>query len=165
VGAVQDFRGTYNVTDYRWFDLRDHSSASTNFQHHYGLLRDDYSPKPAFEAYRALVASLARREDAPPGTRPRLTLRLRSRIGRSRGRACGRAPVRAQVGGADVASVRRVLFSLGPLSAGSDVRAPFSRPLPVPRSGRARRYRVRARVRLRDGRRLTLTRTLRACPR
>jgi hypothetical protein len=61
VGAVHDFRGTYNVTDYRWFDLRDHNTGSLNFQHHYGLLRDDYSPKPGFEAYRALVDSLARR--------------------------------------------------------------------------------------------------------
>ena len=52
VGAVNDFRGTYDVTDYRWFDLRDHDTASPNFQQHYGLLRDDYSPKPAFEAYR-----------------------------------------------------------------------------------------------------------------
>ena len=159
-----DYRGTYNVTDYRWFDLRERRHARPNFQQHYGLLRDDYSPKPAFEAYRALVASLARREAAPSGTRPRLALRLRSRIGRSRGRPCARRPVRGHVVGSDVASVRRVLFRLGPLSAGGDVRAPFSRRLPVPRSGRPRIYRVRARVRLRDGRLLTLRRNLRACP-
>jgi hypothetical protein len=55
-GAVNEFRGTYNVTDYRWFDLRDHSSASLNFQHHYGLLLDDYTPKPAFGAYAGVVA-------------------------------------------------------------------------------------------------------------
>ena len=61
VHAVDDFRGTYHVTDYRWFDLRDHSTASTNFQHHYGLLEDDYTPKPAFAAYGRLVAALARR--------------------------------------------------------------------------------------------------------
>jgi hypothetical protein len=61
VRAVSDFRGTFNVTDYRWFDLRDHSTASTNFQHHYGLLEDDYTPKPAFAAYGRLVAALARR--------------------------------------------------------------------------------------------------------
>ena len=61
VRAVHDFRGTYDVTDYRWFDLRDHNTSSTNFQHHYGLLRDDYSPKPAFGAYRRLVAALSRR--------------------------------------------------------------------------------------------------------
>ena len=61
VGAVHEFRGTYNVTDYRWFDLRDHNTGSQNFQHHYGLLRDDYSAKPAFAAYRELVLRLARR--------------------------------------------------------------------------------------------------------
>src|SRR5207245_832638 len=58
VRAVHDFGGTYNVSDYRWFDLRDHNTSSSNFQAHYGLLRDDYSEKPAFEAYRRLVDAL-----------------------------------------------------------------------------------------------------------
>jgi hypothetical protein len=61
VGAVHRFRGTYGVTDYRWFDLRDHNSDGPNFQQHYGLLRDDYTEKPAFFAYRELVRRLARR--------------------------------------------------------------------------------------------------------
>jgi hypothetical protein len=61
VGAVHEFRGTFNVTDYRWFDLRDHRTTSLNFQHQYGLLRDDYTPKPAFGAYAALIDRLARR--------------------------------------------------------------------------------------------------------
>jgi hypothetical protein len=60
VQAVGDFHGTYHVTDYRWFDLRDHNSSGPNFQQHYGLLRDDYSPKPAFGVYRRLVGRLAR---------------------------------------------------------------------------------------------------------
>jgi hypothetical protein len=59
VGAASDFRGTYNVTDYRWFDLRDHNTSSDNFQQHYGLLRDNYSRKPAFGVYRRLVRRLA----------------------------------------------------------------------------------------------------------
>jgi hypothetical protein len=61
VRAVSDFRATFNVTDYRWFDLRDHSTGSANFQHHYGLLEDDYTPKPAFAAYGRLITALARR--------------------------------------------------------------------------------------------------------
>jgi hypothetical protein len=61
VRAVNDFRGTFNVSDYRWFDLRDHSTSSTNFQHHYGLLEDNYAPKPAFATYARLVAELAGR--------------------------------------------------------------------------------------------------------
>jgi len=65
VRAVHDFRGTYNVSDYRWFDLRDHSTSSTNFQHHYGLLEDNYTPKPAFAAYGRLVAELAGHRRVP----------------------------------------------------------------------------------------------------
>ena len=61
VGAVDEFRGTYNVTDYRWFDLRDHRTSSPNFQQQYGLLRDDYTPKPAFATYAELVEGLSRR--------------------------------------------------------------------------------------------------------
>jgi hypothetical protein len=61
VGAVDEFRGTYNVSDYRWFDLRDHRTSSPNFQQHYGLLRDDYTPKPAFGVYRELIGALTRR--------------------------------------------------------------------------------------------------------
>jgi hypothetical protein len=56
VRAVSDYRRNYNVTDYRWFSLRDTDTGSPNFQLHYGLLHDDYSPKPAFFAYRDLVA-------------------------------------------------------------------------------------------------------------
>ena len=67
VTAVNDFRGTFNVTDYRWFDLRDHRTSSTNFQHHYGLLEDDYTPKPAFAAYARLIADLAGRPNVYPG--------------------------------------------------------------------------------------------------
>src|SRR4051794_15069668 len=67
VQAVQDFRGTYNISDYRWFNLRDGDSTSPNFQVRYGLLHDDYSEKPAFAVYRDLVAQLSRR--------PRLTVR------------------------------------------------------------------------------------------
>jgi hypothetical protein len=67
VGAVNDFRGTYRVTDYRWFDLRDHNSSSQNFQQHYGLMRDDYTPKPAYGVYRDLVRRLSR--SRPSGSR------------------------------------------------------------------------------------------------
>jgi hypothetical protein len=61
VGAVNEFRGTYHVTDYRWFDLRDHRTSSPNFQQQYGILRDDYTPKPAFDVYDGLVEELSRR--------------------------------------------------------------------------------------------------------
>ena len=65
VTAFHDFRGTYNVTDYRWFNLRDADTSSPNFQQHYGLLEDDYSPKPAFGEYRRLIERFSARRRAP----------------------------------------------------------------------------------------------------
>jgi hypothetical protein len=58
VRTVAAARATYGVTDYRWFDLRDADTADTSFESHYGLTRDDYSPKPAFFTYRDLIARL-----------------------------------------------------------------------------------------------------------
>src|SRR4051794_16131322 len=95
VSTVDELRGTYGVTDYRWFDLRDHNTSSDNFQHHYGLLRDDYSPKPAFDAFRQLVATRSLR---PPAAR--LLLHLR------RLRGCR---ARLSVVGPDAGLVRRVV--------------------------------------------------------
>ena len=75
IRAVHDARGTYNVTDHRWFNLRDADSASPNFQQQYGLMRDDYTPKPAFETYELLLEELARAEPDMPA----LALRVRPR--------------------------------------------------------------------------------------
>lgn len=66
VRTVKAYRRKYRITDYRWFDLRDGDSGSPNFGQQYGLMRDDYSPKPAFGAYRDLVHSLSRL--SPPCT-------------------------------------------------------------------------------------------------
>ena len=158
VRAVHDFRGTYHVTDYRWFDLRDHNTSSENFQHHYGLLRDDYSPKPAFGVYRDLIAALALRE--PDGGRgpPRLALRLRYRRGRC-------AAVRVTVTGADRPLVRRVDVSVGSRRLARLRRPPLA--FTVRRRGLSPRHRYRLRVRatLADGRAATLARRLRACVR
>jgi hypothetical protein len=57
VRAVVDDSATYNVTDYRWFDLRDADSSSASFEAQYGLMTDAYTPKPAFALYRRLVAA------------------------------------------------------------------------------------------------------------
>lgn len=59
--TVAALRSRYHITDYRWFDLRDANSASANFEDHYGLLNDDYTPKPAFALYRRLIAQYSRR--------------------------------------------------------------------------------------------------------
>ena len=61
IETVHRFRGTYNVTDYRWFNLRDGDTASGQLGQHYGLMEDDYSEKPAFDVYRRLVERHSRR--------------------------------------------------------------------------------------------------------
>jgi hypothetical protein len=60
VRAVHDYSGTFNITDYRWFNLRDSNSSSPatsgpTFSTD-GLLRSDYTRKPSFAVYRSLIA-------------------------------------------------------------------------------------------------------------
>ncbi len=58
VRTMHRYRGTYGITALNWFGLRDNNSQGPNFQSFFGLLRDDYSRKPAFAAYRDLIAEL-----------------------------------------------------------------------------------------------------------
>jgi hypothetical protein len=48
-------RAEFGVTDLRWFNLRDSDSSSSSFERRYGLMRDDYSPKPAFGTFKRVV--------------------------------------------------------------------------------------------------------------
>jgi hypothetical protein len=149
VRAFHDFRGTYNVSDYRWFDLRDSDSTSTNFQQQYGLMTDTYVEKPAFGRYRDLIAQLSVRNAAPQPQR-RLRLRVRCRRGRwlvaARGRTTG---------------VRRVNFRVDGRLRARDRRPPFRRKL---RSARHGRHRITAGVFTTSGR-YHLTRRVHACAR
>lgn len=58
VRAVHEHRGRYNVARYELFDLRDADSSNPDPFYQFGILRDDYAPKPAFEVYRRLVSEL-----------------------------------------------------------------------------------------------------------
>jgi hypothetical protein len=55
VAAVANWSGALGVTDYRWFNLRDNNSDGADLFSAVGLLRDDYSRKPAFDAYRLAI--------------------------------------------------------------------------------------------------------------
>jgi hypothetical protein len=63
VQAAHDYSGTDNITDYRWFNLRDSDSnppaslAGPTFSSD-GLLTDSYAAKPSFGTYRTLIASV-----------------------------------------------------------------------------------------------------------
>lgn len=67
VTTAHRYRGTYGITDFRWFGLRDNNSAGPDYQSYFGLLRDDYTPKPAFYEYLTRVSKLGARSDAPSG--------------------------------------------------------------------------------------------------
>jgi hypothetical protein len=68
VHAARDYSGTFNITDYRWFNLRDSISnpavAPFSFASD-GLLRADYGRKPSFAAYRQLIEQLGARVPVP----------------------------------------------------------------------------------------------------
>ncbi|WP_202918761.1 hypothetical protein [Saccharothrix deserti] len=48
------------IGGYTHFALRDADSAKSGLFHRFGLTTDDYTPKPAFDTYRALIAELGR---------------------------------------------------------------------------------------------------------
>jgi hypothetical protein len=167
VQAVHDFRGTYNVRDYRWFNLRDSQTGHAGVFQNSGLLEDDYDEKPAFAAYRELVARYtAGEERAPTAGRPgRLSLRLRYRAGRTRaGRRCARSRVRATVAGPGRRQALRANFRRDRRRVARDTRPPLSRVIDRgARRPRAGRHRAGARVRLADGRLVRVFRRYTVC--
>ena len=59
IRAVHKYREEFNITKYELFDLRDADSSQDNIFYQFGLLRDDYSPKPAYKIFKQLVAELS----------------------------------------------------------------------------------------------------------
>ena len=59
VRTVYRLRGKLNITQYELFALRDADTGNPNVFQQFGILRDDYSPKPAFNVYRKLIAELS----------------------------------------------------------------------------------------------------------
>ena len=60
VEAAAAHAKSLGITDYRWFNLRDNDSDGADLFSQVGLLRDDYSPKPAFAEYRRAIKRLGR---------------------------------------------------------------------------------------------------------
>ncbi|MVM32974.1 hypothetical protein GO755_23235 [Spirosoma sp. HMF4905] len=59
IRTVYEQRETYNIACYELFDLRDANSSNPDIFYQFGLLRDDYSPKPAYGVFKELVAELS----------------------------------------------------------------------------------------------------------
>ena len=58
VRAVSESREKHGVSHYVLFGLRDADSHNPDLFHQYGIVHDDYSPKPAYASYRALIREL-----------------------------------------------------------------------------------------------------------
>ena len=58
VRTVYRLRAALNVTHWQLFTLRDADSTKDDLFHRFGVLRSDYSPKPAFGVLRRLIAEL-----------------------------------------------------------------------------------------------------------
>ena len=79
VGAARDYGRSFAITDYRWFNLRDAQSSGPETLlgptfASFGLLRADYTRKPSFAAFRAVVES-----DGTPAAPTRRRRRPRTR--------------------------------------------------------------------------------------
>lgn len=59
--AVNADRQADNVVSYEMFDLRDDVTGSTNPFDSFGLMTDDYTPKPMFWLYSGLIATIGKR--------------------------------------------------------------------------------------------------------
>ena len=60
IELVHAYSGTLGVTDYRYFNLRDNRPNGGDLFDNVGLLRADYSAKPAFDVYRELISAYGR---------------------------------------------------------------------------------------------------------
>ena len=56
ITAINAYRAQYNVASYELFALRDDITGSTNIFDQFGIMTDDYTPKPMFWTYRDLIA-------------------------------------------------------------------------------------------------------------
>lgn len=56
--SIHRHRGELNITHWELFTLRDADSSRPDPFHQFGVLRDDYTPKPAFDRLRHTIAEL-----------------------------------------------------------------------------------------------------------
>jgi hypothetical protein len=58
IRTTHSLRTELNITHYELFTLRDADSSNDNSFYQFGIMRDDYTPKPAFEIYKRLIQEL-----------------------------------------------------------------------------------------------------------
>jgi hypothetical protein len=58
IRTIHELRGELNIGCYELFDLRDADSGNPDFFYQFGIMKDDYTPKKAFEVYMNLISEL-----------------------------------------------------------------------------------------------------------
>lgn len=58
IRTVYALRQELNITHYELFGLRDADSSINDLFHQFGIMRDDYTPKPAFYTFQRLIQEL-----------------------------------------------------------------------------------------------------------
>jgi hypothetical protein len=58
ITKIYQLRNSLNITQFELFSLRDADTANPEIRRQFGIMRDDYTPKPAFETYRRLIQEL-----------------------------------------------------------------------------------------------------------
>ncbi|WP_088066437.1 glycoside hydrolase family protein [Gottfriedia luciferensis] len=60
IRTVYSLRQELNITHYEFFGLRDADSSKDDLFHQFGIMKDDYTPKPAFFTFKKLVQELSK---------------------------------------------------------------------------------------------------------
>lgn len=58
IRMIYDLCQELNISHYELFGLRDADSSKEDLFHQYGIMRDDYSPKPAYDTFKKLIQEL-----------------------------------------------------------------------------------------------------------
>lgn len=58
IRTIYKLRQELNITHYELFGLRDADSSKNNLFHQFGIMQDDYTPKPAFHTFQRLIQEL-----------------------------------------------------------------------------------------------------------
>ena len=61
IRALYEIKRELNIKKYELFSLRDTDSNNDNLFYQFGILKDDYAPKPAFYKFRDLIQELSER--------------------------------------------------------------------------------------------------------
>lgn len=59
IRTIYGLRQELNISHYEHFGLRDADSSKDDLFHQYGIMCDDYSPKPAYDTFKRLIQQLS----------------------------------------------------------------------------------------------------------